>query len=81
MPDIILGAQVNSFVLFEPGLVVILFEVFEKLERRSFEHSQLRSFRLSDPSPVFTALDAIHRHFADIILFGQFLDGELSVLA
>ena len=36
MLGIFFGIQVNGFILFEPGLVVILFEIFEKFESRSF---------------------------------------------
>ena len=34
---------------------------------------------LSDPTPVFATFDAVHGHFANAILFRQFLDGDLPV--
>jgi len=79
MFSIFFGIQITGFVLLEPGFVIILLEVFEEFECGSFEHERL--FGLFDPSPVLAALDTVHGHFADMILFGQFLDGQLPVLA
>ena len=42
--------------------------------------SVVEKYRLPDPSPVFTAFDAVHGHFADFIFVSYLLNGEFSFL-
>ena len=38
-------------------------------------------WKLFDPAPVFTALNAVHGHFADVVFLCQLFDRQLTVLA